>query len=101
MQRIIGLRGRLSGDQHDLLVEVLDRRAPQLTPAVRRSDGEVSLTDLRAIERALAIEFAANGLADDSEPNQHGLRLESLLDVVLETIRKAEARLECPAESGA
>jgi hypothetical protein len=85
---------RLSAEEQSLLREVVAARAPDLRAAAL-DRGLVGLghEQLKQIEDAIAREFTASGLREDSEPNARGMSLERILDAVLrELVRHEEAQ---------
>ena len=73
----------LSKEELALAREVIDAQAP------RRSDlwgalqsQEMTPSQREELAHLITLEFAASGLRPDDEPNERGLRLESLLDEI-------------------
>ncbi len=65
----------------ELLIEVLKKRLPSVLPLP--SDLEFDRVTPQQIDdicQALTDEFCETGLLSNSEPNERGIRLESLLD---------------------
>jgi len=71
---------QLSQNTYDKLVEIIQRRNPELlnlpffTPPKPLTDEE-----REAIREALADEFCEFGLKEDSEPNKYGLFIDDLI----------------------
>jgi hypothetical protein len=67
--------------------------APDLN-AIVRERGLVGLgtVQLKRLEDAVATEFTASGLREDSEPTARGLLLEHILDAVLRELVRQEDR---------
>jgi hypothetical protein len=65
-----------------LLREVIEKRAPELLPALREGSEVVIREDQkRVVQELIGDEFAETGLRDNQEPNDRGLVLENLIDV--------------------
>lgn len=75
--------GSLSDQDMSLLREAITRRRPKLLPLLDQL-GTVPLTDEQRenLREAIGIEFCETGLREDSEPNERGLALESLIDAL-------------------
>ena len=73
----------LSNENMSLLTEVISERRPELLPLLGQL-GTVPLTDEQRenLREAIGIEFCETGLREDSEPNERGLALESLIDLL-------------------
>lgn len=74
---------RLTQSSVRLLREVLANRAPDLLPCIP-DHGRLRLGDEQRlrVSQSLAEELVAKGLGDNDEPNEHGRRIESLIDDV-------------------
>jgi hypothetical protein len=74
----------LTADSLALLDEVLRNRAPHLAAMIGgQRELDLPLSVLKEVEEAISSEFTSKGLGANGEPNELGLRLESLLDEVL------------------
>lgn len=73
---------RLSAAQAAVLADVLGRSLPALLS--RATNANLVLTDreANAVLDACLDEFCVSGLDPNDEPNQRGLLLESLIDIV-------------------
>lgn len=73
----------LSDENMSLLTEVISEHSPKSLPLVCQL-GTVPVTDEQreSLREAIGIEFCETGLREDSEPNERGLALESLIDVM-------------------
>ena len=75
--------GRLSDESTQLLREAVAKHNPELLPLV----GQLGVTPLtceqrEALRGAVSTEFCITGLREDDEPNQRGLDLEEVIDVL-------------------
>jgi len=67
----------------NLLREVVSTHCPSLLPIVVSIGSADLTTDQREeIRNALAAELVQNGLGEDDEPNERGLLLERLIDLL-------------------
>ncbi len=73
----------LSSAEKELLQEVISRRSPESTPLLdalaRRRLTDEEREELRQVVTDDLIE---RGLRDDDEPNEHGHRMERLIDAL-------------------
>lgn len=73
----------LQARQLQLLIQVVKTRCPQLLSRVELSGiSALSHEERGLIIKALSDEFVTVGIGEDAEPNQQGLQLEELLDIV-------------------
>jgi hypothetical protein len=81
VKRTLLMNLRLDDNQKTLLREVLQKNSPEMLSVF---DAPALLTDEQRIEicRILTDEFCLTGLGEDSEPNQRGMLLEDLIDIV-------------------
>ncbi len=73
----------LTKEELALAREVIDAQAPgrvDLLDALQSS--ELTPVQREQIAHLITLEFAGSGLRSDDEPNERGLRLESLLDEI-------------------
>jgi hypothetical protein len=69
-----------------LLQEVAEKHRPSLLHLVAKfTAGSLAQDERQALIDAITAEFCATGLRPGSEPNERGLRLESLLDSLNKT----------------
>ena len=69
--------------QLQLLRSIVSVRCPVLLAQVEASNiSSLSRDERRLIVEALGNEFAASGVAENSEPNRRGLQIEELLDII-------------------
>jgi hypothetical protein len=74
---------RLNDRQAAVLREAVRSHAPQLEEAIGRFPASLSATERDAFEDCLSYEFTATGLLPSDEPNERGLLIESVIDVLM------------------
>ena len=69
--------------QLQLLRDVIGRRCPELRDRIQNSDiSNLNRHERDLIVHTLALEFAEDGVGEDSTPNQKGLKIEALIDFI-------------------
>ncbi len=64
-------------------MEVVEARRPQLAPLLATGDlAGLTTTERADLRHMLSDEFAASGLEDDDGPNERGLLIEDLIDLL-------------------
>ena len=72
---------KLKSNDKELLVEVLKKRIPSILSFPEGLDfAKLTSQQVEDICQALTDEFAETGLMQNSEPNERGLRLETIID---------------------
>jgi hypothetical protein len=74
---------RATAGEIEMLRRILEKRQPSLVPLIENPKS-MRDHDRRAIVEVLAFELAERGLGEDSEPNDYGIQVEHLMDLVNE-----------------
>jgi hypothetical protein len=66
----------------ELLRNVVAARQPELLPLIDKLDG-LSDSEINKLTSLIGDEFMETGLREDSEPNERGLQLEEVIDLLI------------------
>ena len=88
----------LSDRQAKVLHEAVMKHAPDLEKAIQRFPGSLSAAELDAFEDCLVYEFTLTGLLPSDEPNERGLLIESVIDILMRVLTNRPLHDDNPAD---
>lgn len=89
--------GALKDRQHAVLREAVMKHAPELEQAIHRFPESLSSEERDAFEDCLSYEFTQTGLLPSDEPNERGLLIEGVIDVLMRAAAGRPSQDDNPA----
>lgn len=69
-------------ERTELLYNVVAARRPELLPLIDKIES-LSEAEINQLTDVVGLEFMESGLQEDSEPNERGMQLEEVIDMLI------------------